>query len=101
MTTFTSVDLASYKHGQPPEDAQSTKVYLDQQLHRIENAIRLFYTAVGQLQDVHDEASDVAPTILKLSPGSAPSSPVEGMCYWDSTTHKLTCYDGTTWQAAW
>lgn len=30
-----------------------------------------------------------------------PSNPVEGQCSWDSTVHKLKCYDGSTWQSAW
>lgn len=101
MTEFTAVALNSYKRVAPPDDSKSTKVYLDQQLHRIENAIKAFYQSVEQLQNVHDEASDVAPSILKLTPRSAPSSPTEGMCYWDDTTHKLTCYDGSAWQTAW
>jgi len=33
--------------------------------------------------------------------GSAPENPVEGDVYWDSTAHKLMCFDGTTWQACW
>ncbi len=38
---------------------------------------------------------------LTLTPGTAPASPVEGTIYMDSTTHKLRCYDGTTWQDLW
>lgn len=101
MTAFTPLTLNSFKRARPPDEAPSAKVYLDQQLHRIENAIKMFYQAVEQLQNVHDEGSDVAPTILKLIPRSAPASPTEGMCYWDDTTHKLTCWDGSAWQTAW
>lgn len=43
-----------------------------------------------------------APTIIKFTPlASAPASPSEGWAYYDSTTHKLFVYDGTTWQACW
>lgn len=32
---------------------------------------------------------------------SAPSGPSEGQAYYDTTTHKLRVYDGTTWQNCW
>lgn len=32
---------------------------------------------------------------------NAISSPAEGLCFYDSTVHKLYVYDGTTWQACW
>ena len=38
---------------------------------------------------------------IKLTPVATPSSPVEGMIYFDSTSKKLTVYDGSTWQACW
>lgn len=30
-----------------------------------------------------------------------PSDPVEGRAYFDTTTHKLRTFDGTTWVDAW
>ena len=35
---------------------------------------------------------------LRLAPRSAPASPVAGQIYFDSTSAKLRCYDGTAWQ---
>ncbi|HTY13199.1 MAG TPA: hypothetical protein VMD02_03310 [Candidatus Omnitrophota bacterium] len=41
-------------------------------------------------------------SILRLYPrGAAPSTASEGMIYYNSTTHKAYCYDGTVWQAMW
>ena len=40
--------------------------------------------------------------VLKLAPRSTnPSSATEGMMYYNSSTHKLMVYDGSTWQACW
>lgn len=40
--------------------------------------------------------------VMRLQPrATAPSSPVEGDIYMNSTTHKLMVYDGTTWQSCW
>ena len=36
--------------------------------------------------------------VLTIAPGAAPVSPVAGDLYFDSTTAKLRCYDGTIWQ---
>lgn len=38
---------------------------------------------------------------VNFPPRAAPASPVEGDCYWDTTAHKLKCWDGSLWQAAW
>jgi hypothetical protein len=35
---------------------------------------------------------------MRLEPTSTPTSPSAGDLYFDSTTNKLRCYDGTTWQ---
>lgn len=32
---------------------------------------------------------------------SAPSSPIEGEVYFDTTLHKARCWDGTSWQNMW
>lgn len=32
---------------------------------------------------------------------SAPSSPKNGQCYFNTTTNKAQCYDGTTWNNLW
>lgn len=37
-------------------------------------------------------------TILHLTPGSAPASAAAGDLYFDSSTNKARCYDGTIWQ---
>ena len=36
--------------------------------------------------------------VLNLAPGAAPVSPAAGDIYFDSTTAKLRCHDGTIWQ---
>lgn len=35
---------------------------------------------------------------LRLEPGTLPSNPAAGDLYFDATTHKLRCHDGTVWQ---
>jgi hypothetical protein len=37
-------------------------------------------------------------TFMKLTPGTAPSSPTEGTVYYDSTAHKLKVYTGSSWE---
>jgi hypothetical protein len=36
--------------------------------------------------------------VLRLEPSAGPTVPVQGDIYFDSTTAKLRCYDGTIWQ---
>ncbi len=40
-------------------------------------------------------------TVLNLTPGSAPSTPEEGDIYYDSSTHKARCWNGTSWNDLW
>ena len=40
--------------------------------------------------------------VMRLEPrNNAPSNPYAGDLYFDATTNKLMCYDGTTWHACW
>jgi hypothetical protein len=40
--------------------------------------------------------------VLKLTPRTnAPSNPTEGDIYYDSTTHKLMVFNGSSWMACW
>jgi hypothetical protein len=40
--------------------------------------------------------------LMRLEPRTAaPNNPAEGDIYFDSTTHKLMVYDGSSWQACW
>ncbi len=39
--------------------------------------------------------------VILLTPSSTPSNPRKGMIYFDSSTSKLRCYDGSTWQDLW
>jgi hypothetical protein len=39
--------------------------------------------------------------VLHLTPGAAPASPIEGDIYMDAVSHKLRCWDGTSWQDLW
>jgi len=43
----------------------------------------------------------VRATRLDFVPSTVPSTPATGYCYFDSTSNKLTCWDGTAWQEAW
>jgi hypothetical protein len=36
-------------------------------------------------------------TFMRLTPGTAPSSPTAGMVYYDSGSNTLKCYNGTSW----
>lgn len=41
-------------------------------------------------------------SVMRLEPrDTAPTSPSAGDLYFDATTNKLMCYDGTIWQACW
>lgn len=46
-------------------------------------------------------ASTAPVGVAHITPTTTPGSPTEGDCYWDSTLHKLRCYDGTIWNNAW
>jgi hypothetical protein len=51
-----------------------------------------------------DFAADVVTIndVMKLAPrSSAPSPAAEGMMYYNSSTHKLMVYNGSSWQACW
>jgi hypothetical protein len=37
-------------------------------------------------------------TLINISPGAAPSSPIEGDVYYDAAAHKLKVYNGTIWE---
>lgn len=53
---------------------------------------------------VYAEGDPSTPTKASFRLGlqaAAPSSPDEGAVYYNSVTHKLYCYDGSTWQACW
>jgi hypothetical protein len=41
------------------------------------------------------------PPRMTTTQKNAISSPAEGLIVYDNSLHKLYCYDGTTWQAAW
>lgn len=59
---------------------------------RVANAINALTRTVLGLQQ---------PTTTAYQPTTEPSDPTEGVTYYDSATHKLRVYDGTTWQDAW
>jgi len=47
--------------------------------------------------NVTTTGSTTVGTFLKLTPGTAPSSPTAGMVYYDSGSNTLKCYNGTSW----
>lgn len=59
---------------------------------RVANAINALARNVLTLQQ---------PKTTAYQPTTEPTDPVEGLAYYDSGTHKLRVYDGTTWQDAW
>ena len=72
----------------------------DDSIATLNSEVGTLTTDVGTLNT--EVAALQAPTIIKFTPlASAPASPSEGWAYYDSTTHKLFVYDGTTWQACW
>jgi len=48
--------------------------------------------------DIHANDYVGINNILKLTPTSEPSSPLEGMVYYDSTANKLKVYTGISWE---
>lgn len=44
------------------------------------------------------QASALSPFVIL---DAEPASAAEGSSYYDTSTHKLRVYDGTTWQDAW
>lgn len=43
-------------------------------------------------------ASATIGTFMKLTPGTAPGTPAEGMVYYDAASHVLKYYNGSTWR---
>lgn len=39
--------------------------------------------------------------VMKLEPSTEPASPTAGDIYFDSSLHKLRCFDGSQWQDVW
>ena len=47
---------------------------------------------------IHSSGSVNIGTFLKLTPGTAPSTPDEGTVYYDSTAHAIKVYTGSGWE---
>lgn len=58
-------------------------------------------TALDGRLDVLEAQTAYTATTVRFTPSATPGSPVEGLTYMDSTTHKLRTYDGTAWQDHW
>jgi len=70
-------------------DADIPNPYANDQIN-IGNSIIREANGVIQLKD-----------LIQLTPTTAPSSPVAGMIYFDSSDNKLKVFDGSTWQNCW
>lgn len=51
--------------------------------------------------DTLEAATAYTVNTIRFTPTTTPGSPVEGLTYMDSTTHKLRTYDGTVWVDLW
>lgn len=60
------------------------------------NIFRLYFNRLTQtLRTMQDRLVDRE--VVNFQPIAEPSSPAEGDVYFDETSKKLRCYDGTTW----
>lgn len=60
------------------------------------NVLRLFFNRLSAAMLLVRDTSK-APEILRFQPIAEPSDPVAGEVYYDQSTNKLRCYNGTIW----
>jgi hypothetical protein len=58
-------------------------------------------TSASALVQVNSTTQGFLPPRMTTTQRTAISSPAEGLVVYDTDLHKLYCFDGTTWQAAW
>ena len=77
----------------PQAAGEYNRIYQDQ----YNNILRLFFTRLLASFNLLIDRVE-SPEIVSFTPTAEPVSPSEGDVYFDSTTKKLRCYDGTVWQ---
>jgi len=59
-------------------------------------------STISATSSIYDDGERVSVgSLLRISPGTAPSSPMAGDIYFDSSSSKLRCYDGSSWNDLW
>lgn len=93
---FESIDIGLGQNRVYSDGSDNLRVDIDHLSEHTGSVIlRLRGVEVFRINDIKVEMNNNIP--WRFQPNGEPTSPLKGTIYFDSTTNKLRCYDGTTW----